>query len=225
LILAINTSTIQFGVSLMQEDGSVLSEVFMRPCKGNFGMLMPALDAAFQFTTADVRELRTIVVAKGPGSFTGLRIGLAMAKGMAQSLGTPLVGVSSLEAIAHQIPFSNYPICPLIESRRGDVFTALFAWSTGNQMVRIRKDCCLRYEDFPSLVEKETIFVGNSFNTQVQLISEVLGNKALFAPAHLWNLRASTIGQLGLARYGNSDFDDIRDLVPAYLRPPDIRPA
>ena len=210
---------------MVQEDGSVLSEFLLHPGKGNFGMLMPAVDAMFQFTRSEVREIQTVAVAKGPGSFTGIRIGLAMAKGMAQSLDVPLIGISSLEAMAHQLAFTNTPVCPLIDSRRGDVFTALFRWSTGNQMVRIMEDCCLRYEDFPSVIERNTIFLGNNLNTRLQLISELLGSKASFAPAHFWNLRASAVGQLGLIRYRNGDFDDIQDLVPTYLRPPDIRPT
>jgi tRNA threonylcarbamoyladenosine biosynthesis protein TsaB len=225
LILAINTSTIQFGVSIVKEDGAILSEYLLHPGKGNFGMLMPAVDAMFQFSHGEVGEIRAVVVAKGPGSFTGMRIGLAMAKGMAQSLGVPLIGVSSLEAMAHQLAFTNHPICPLIDSRRGDVFTALFRWSEGNQIIRLQEDCCLRYEDFPSFIEKETIFVGNNQNNQVHLISELLGEKALFAPGHFWHLRSSTLGQLGLIRYAHGDFDDVRDLVPTYLRPPDIRPT
>jgi hypothetical protein len=91
-------------------------------------------------------------------------------------------------------------------------------------MIRTQQDTCLRIEDLPSVIEKPTIFLGNHFNTQGHLIREMFGPKAELAPAYLWNLKASAVGTLGLKRFLDQDFDDLQELVPTYLRPPDIRP-
>ncbi|MBW2027766.1 MAG: tRNA (adenosine(37)-N6)-threonylcarbamoyltransferase complex dimerization subunit type 1 TsaB [Deltaproteobacteria bacterium] len=224
MILAFNTSTLQYGMALMDERGSVISEFFLAPRSRNFGHFMPSLDSMLRTTGVETKDLRAIIVARGPGSFTGLRVGLSAAKGICQGLQIPLIGVSSLEALASQIPFPSKPICPIIDSRRGEVFAALFSASEGEPIERVRDDTPLRFEELDSFVIDKTLFVGNDFAGQGRLIHDLLGPRALLAPPPLWNLRASALGIAGLERYRKGDFDDLRDLVPAYLRPPDIRP-
>ena len=223
MILAVNTTTRQFGLALMDMQGAVLAEYLNLPKERNFSGFMPALHALMESANVGMEEIQTIAVAIGPGSFTGMRVGLAMAKGMTQGLKIPIIGVSSLEALASQVIYANYPICPIIDSRKGEVFTALFHWSDDGEMVRTREDTCLRIEDLASMATETTIVLGNDFNRQSPLIKEALGAEAVLAQAHLWNLRASAVGTLGLKRFLAQDFDDAQDLVPIYLRSPDIR--
>ena len=225
MILAVNTTTRQFGLALTDMQGAVLAEYLILPKERNFSGFMPAVNALLECSKRRTEEIQTIAVAIGPGSFTGMRVGLAMAKGMSQGLRIPIIGVSSLEALAGQVPYVNHPVCPIIDSRKGEVFTALFYWSDDGEMIRTREDTCLRIEDLASMATETTIvLVGNDFNRQGSLIKEVLGAEAVLAQAHLWNLRASAVGALGLKRFQAHDFDDPQDLVPIYLRPPDIRP-
>ena len=224
MILALNTTTRQFGLSLMDMHGVVLAEYLILPKERNFSGFMPAFHTLMESARVGTEEIQTIAVAIGPGSFTGMRVGLAMAKGMAQGLRIPIIGVSSLEALAGQITYAKYPVCPIIDSRKGEVFTALFQRSNDGEMVRTREDTCLRIEDLDSISTETTIILGNNFNRQSHLIQEALGAKAILARAHLWNLRASVVGRLGIKRFLAQDFDDPQDLVPIYLRPPDIRP-
>lgn len=224
MILAVNTTTRQFGLALMDMHGAVLAEYLILPKERTYGGFMPSVHALMESADVGMGEIQAISVAIGPGSFTGMRVGLAMAKGMAQGLKIPIIGVSSLEALAGQVPYVNHPICPIIDSRRGEVFTALFLWSDDNEMVRTREDTCLRIEDLASMATETTIILGNDFNRQSPQIKEALRSKAVLAQAHLWNLRASSVGTLGLKRFLAQDFDDAQDLVPIYLRPADIRP-
>ena len=224
MILAVNTTTRQFGLALMDMQGTVLAEYLIMPKEKNFGGFMPAFHTLMESANIGMEEIQTIAVAIGPGSFTGMRVGLAMAKGMTQGLKIPIIGVSSLEALALQVIYANYTVCPIIDSRKGEVFTALFHWSDEGEMIRTREDTCLRIENLASMVTKTTIVLGNDFNRQSPLIKEVLGAEAVLAQAHLWNLRASAVGTLGLKRFLAQDFDDAQDLIPIYLRPPDIRP-
>jgi len=208
----------------MKEDGTILSECYMASGSKNFRRFMPAIDFLLSNSNVVMEDIKALIVATGPGSFTGLRVGLSEAKGMAQGIQIPIIGVSSLEAMAAQLPFAALPVCAIIHSRKGEVFAALFSWVDDQGMVRTQQDTCLRIEDLTSIIEKPTLFLGNDYNTQGHLLREMLGPKAELAPAHLWNLKASAVGTLGLKRFLAQDFDDLQELVPTYLRPPDIRP-
>jgi len=224
MILSVNTSTIQFSIALMQENGSILAEYFMSPSEKYFKNFMPATHSLLSTSDSNLQDIKAIIVAIGPGSFTGLRVGLSAAKGMCHGLQIPIIGVSGLEAMANQLPHSNYPVCPIIQSGKGEIFSALFIWHDIIKMVRIREDTCLKLKELPTYIEETTIFLGNDLNSQGHIIKKMLGCKALLAPAPLWNLKASAVGAIGLERFHNQDFDDLQDLVPSYLRPPDIRP-
>lgn len=224
MFLAINTSTLQFGLALLEDDGTVSAEYLTSRGRRHFGSLMPALGFLLDTLECDVRELKALVVATGPGSFTGLRVGLSAAKGLCHALEAPIIGISSLEALASQVPYSALPIAPILDSRKGEFFTAQFSWSDGRDLLRDKEDMCLKIEDLPSLFEEPILFVGNDFSIQGPLIQRMLGSKAFLAPAHCWTVRATSIGFLGLTRFHSHEFDDPQSISPTYLRPPDIRP-
>jgi tRNA threonylcarbamoyladenosine biosynthesis protein TsaB len=225
MILAINTTTLQFSLALVREDGAVAAEYLMSERKGHFGNLMPALDFILTASDPDLQSLKAVVVALGPGSFTGLRVGLAMAKGIAHARSVPLLGASSLEALAGQVSYADLPIAPILDSRRGELFTARFVRSEHGALRRELEDASVPLNAFPDLFRGETLFVGNDLTTQGALIREHLGRSAHLAPPPCWGLRASAVGALGLVRYRARDFDDLHRLTPIYLRPPDIRPG
>jgi tRNA threonylcarbamoyladenosine biosynthesis protein TsaB len=201
-----------------------VAEYFMSPASKNFGDLMPSLDFLLTKCRANPRDIEGLVVSVGPGSFTGLRVGISAAKGMAEALGTPLIGVSSLEALANQCPFVPHPVCPVLNSRKGEVFVALFDWHQNEGMVRKEHDTCVKLEELTSFVKETTLFVGTDYNRQAAGIKKFLGSRASLAPPPFWNIKASMVGALGLVRYRKGDFDEPENLVPFYMRPPDIRP-
>ena len=224
MILSINTSTIQFSSALMQENGAILAEYFTSPGSKNFSGLMPAIDYLLTTSKSNTKNIKAIIVAIGPGRFTGLRVGLAAAKGIAKALQIPIIGVSSLEALASQLPHTSYPVCPVLDSRKGEVFTALFNWSDDHEMVRVEKDTCLKIDELPSFIRETTLLLGNDFNRQGHVIAEMIGHKALLALPPFWGLKASAVGNAGLKRFHEQYFDELKDLVPFYMRSPDIRP-
>ena len=224
MILAINTSTMQFALALLAEDGTLLTEHLMPGGKGHFGSLMPALDFMLNSSKSKIVDVKCISVATGPGSFTGLRVGISLAKGLCYALGVPVVGVSSLEAMASQLPFADLPMVTILTSRKGEAFTAQFSWNENRELIRERADASLKFDDFPSLFEKPTLFVGNDYANQGHLLKKLLGPSAHLAPSSLWNLKASSVGSLALKKFLVDDLDDPYLLNPVYLRPPDIRP-
>ena len=224
MILALNTATNQYRIALLQEDGTLSAEIFLAPGSARYATFLPNLHHLFQISQSDVGHIEAVVVTTGPGSFTGLRVGLATAKGLAQGLRRPLIGVSSLEALASHLPSSTHPICPILNSRRGEVFCAVFAHDVDGTFQQIKAITCLPFEDLPDYVEETAVIVGHDFEKQGARVKAVFGNRAVLAPTHLWTLKASAVGARGLDRYRAQDFDDIEGLVPTYLRPPDIRP-
>lgn len=223
MFLSLNTSTVQFSMALMEESGALRAEYFMTPVSKNFKGFMPALHDLLTRSSLKADQIEALIVARGPGSFTGLRVGLSAAKGFCQGLGIPIIGVSGLEAMVNQVPHTTHPICPIINSRKGEVFAALFQWSDMGKRVRMKEDSCLSMEELPSFIEGKTLFLGNDFSRQGSEIVKTCGQKALLAPSHLWNLRASAVGALGLERFQQRDYDELQDLVPSYLKSPDIR--
>ncbi len=225
MILALSTSTPQFGVALMTIQGTVLAEVVSGVGRANFRGLMPAVDYLVDFCGTPIEEIEAVIVAKGPGSFTGLRVGLSAAKGMARGLEIPLLGVSSIAALAYRIPFCDRPVCAVLDSRKGELFYGVYNRPLHGPMTCQREEGCIRESDLPKLIEESTVFIGNNYPRQGPLIQGLIGDKAVCAPPALWHPAASAVGAVGLERYLHGETDDLRDLVPVYFRPPDIRYA
>jgi tRNA threonylcarbamoyladenosine biosynthesis protein TsaB len=224
MFLALNTSTVQFSMAILGEDGALVADYHISPRAKNFRGFMPAFEFLLAATGMDLKVFKAVMVSSGPGSFTGLRVGLSAAKGLAQGLNIPLIGISSLEALAAQIPHPRLPVCPVIDSRRDEIFAALFSWGDEGRMERVRQDACMRYEDLSEYIDQPTLFLGNAFGRQARRIKVALGERAILAPPDDWHPGAATVGRLGLQRYRKHDFDDLCELVPLYFRPPDIRP-
>ncbi len=224
MILAINTSTLQFALALMETDGSILAEYLSANGKGHFGALMPALDFLLKTSELDLIELKALIVAVGPGSFTGLRVGLSAAKGICHGLDIPIIGISSLEALASQVLFPDLSINPILDSRKGEFFAAQFIYRGERKLTRKMEDICLKADELSLLSSEHSVFIGNSYASQAELLKKIIGPQVLLAPPHFWNLSASAVGFLGLKRFLARDFDNPETLNPLYLRPPDIRP-
>jgi tRNA threonylcarbamoyladenosine biosynthesis protein TsaB len=225
MILAINTSTPQFSLALVDESGTLLAEWTLSPRTKDFRHFMTALDHLLQVSGVALEEISGLAVAKGPGSFTGLRVGLSAAKGFCEGLGVPIVALSSLEVLASQCPGVSIPICPVIDSRKEEVFAGLYTWSEGQELVRLEPETCLKIRELPGFIKQKAFVLGTDFNRQMGPIASAAGDRAILAPPSFWSLRAATLGMLAARRARAQGFDMLQDVVPSYLRPPDIRPS
>lgn len=223
MIFAINTSSFLFSIALIKRNGALIGEysLFSGPKGGR--PLFPALDELLIRSKSDLRDAEAVAVAAGPGSFTGLRVGLSMAKGVCQALEIPLVGVDSLEALASQIFHPVYPICPVIGSRRGEVFAALFRSNENGEAVRVKRDVCIKINDLEGFLEEKTILIGDDFGSQASALMKAAGQKGLVAPCSFWAPKAAPVGMVALRRLEQGYSDDLEAFVPMYLRPPDIQ--
>ncbi|MFP7299945.1 tRNA (adenosine(37)-N6)-threonylcarbamoyltransferase complex dimerization subunit type 1 TsaB [Neobacillus niacini] len=215
-ILAIDTSNYPLGVALI-EDNQVLGEYITNLKKNHSVRIMPAIQTLMTDCDRVPAQLTKIVVAKGPGSYTGVRIGVTIAKTMAWSLKIPLVGISSLEIIAAGAGryFNGY-VSPLFDARRGQIYTGLYEYQSG-ELTAVRDDRLVMSADWAASLKelkKPILFAGNDISLHQAVISETLGSQAAFAAITEHNPRPSELALLGDKKQG----DDIHYFVPNYIR-------
>lgn len=205
------------GVALVGE-GGLVAEYALNIEITYSERLLPAIDRVLADARLAVADLGGIAVAIGPGSFTGLRIGLSTAKGLAAASGKPLVGVPTLRALAWGLPFCPHPICPILDARKGEVYCALFRWD-GGELLQVMEDAALPPRLLAERLTGPTVLLGEGLATYGELLAEALGGRALFPPAPLRGPRPAAVAALGRERLLRGERDDPAGLVPRYLRP------
>jgi len=182
--------------------------------------LLAAIHAIMQECELEWSDLDGLAVCLGPGSFTGLRIGLTTVKGIAMATGLPLLGVSSLEALASQLPHCNMNICPILDARKQEVYTALYQTATG-QLTTEMEPSVIGIEKLTEAITKPTLFTGDGVAVYKEIISTRLAELACFAPPQLIFPRAAALGSLALAQFKTQNFLDPASAAPLYIRPSD----
>lgn len=215
-ILAIDTSNYALGVALLEER-QVLGEYITNLKKNHSIRIMPAIHTLMKDCEKVPADLTKIVVAKGPGSYTGVRIGVTIAKTLAWTLAIPLVGISSLEILAAGTGryFDGY-VSPIFDARRGQVYTGLYQFENSN-LNSVESDRLVMLSDWAAKLSQTTkpiLFVGNDLQIHQTKIEEVLGPHAIFAASTEHNPRPAELALLGSDKPG----DDIHSFVPNYIR-------
>lgn len=214
-ILAMDTSNQVLGIALLKDD-QLIGEITTNIKKNHSVRLMPAIDQLMREVTMTPQDLDKIVVAKGPGSYTGVRIGLTTAKSMAWALDIPVVGVSSLEALAWQGRFYNAYICPFFDARRGLVYTGLYQMRHNNlDVVGDEKNVLM--EDWLKELAKaqqDVLLLSPDIEKHQEMIQTYLGDRAMIpaGPFHMAN--PSHLAFAG----SNKPSDSTHTLIPNYLR-------
>ncbi|HEX6594895.1 MAG TPA: tRNA (adenosine(37)-N6)-threonylcarbamoyltransferase complex dimerization subunit type 1 TsaB [Bacillota bacterium] len=214
-ILAMDTSTHTLGVAVMKNE-RIIGEIVTDLKKNHSIRLMPAIAALMKETNIVPEQLDKIVVAKGPGSYTGVRIGLTTAKTMAWALNIPIVGVSSLEALAYQGRFYNSFICPFFDARRRMVFTGLYQWD-GQQMKRIVHEQNVLMEDWLEFLgrkKKQILFLSPHIDAYRTIIKDHLGDHSLIPEDVYQMAKPSHLALAGKMKQADHTYT----LTPNYLR-------
>jgi tRNA threonylcarbamoyl adenosine modification protein YeaZ len=220
VLLAFDTSTETASLALAQHE-TVLAELTWRSKQNHTTQLLPTLNQLFNLTETDAKVLKAIIVAQGPGSFNGLRVGVASAKGLAFSLGIPIVGVNSLEVAAYQYAESGLPVCVIFNAGRSEVATATYQKKYGNWQQLIAADI-ITVEYLCKQITKKTLFCGEFLPAVAAQITALLKSKAVIPPLIPDFKRASFLLELGRQRLEAGDVDNVVTLQPIYLRRPPI---
>ncbi len=216
--------TIQTAVpagSLALSDGErLLAEINLDIRKNPTEWLLDAVDDLLAKSELQRSDLDAIGIVRGPGSFTGLRVGLATAKGLALATGCPLLGVSSLQTLAMQIPFSRLPVCAMLDARKKEVYAALYSWESG-RMQAVSDERVLRPDALLEGIAEDTLFVGSGASLYRTLIVRQLGGRAHFPPSMLNLPRAGAAACLAVLEWEAGRLFSPEELTPTYLRASD----
>jgi tRNA threonylcarbamoyladenosine biosynthesis protein TsaB len=236
-ILGIETSTMTGSVALMDEERLIAEytlNLSRRSKERRVGVsaplrkethtsrLMPAVDRMLKDASLTIKDVNGIAVSLGPGSFTGLRIGIATAKGLAQGLDIPIVGIPTLDGLAFNLSHYKDLICPILDARKGEVYTALYR--NGERLTKymacepdsLLKELRSRIKDQGSRI----VFLGDGIETYGDLIRKKLGKKVVFAPKSRRLTNASSIAELGLKKLKRGKKTELLTLKPIYVRAP-----
>lgn len=220
-ILGIDTATACGGIGIIDDDAVVAEYAFHRD-ETPSAQLVPAIEALLKEAQLDLGGIDGMAISLGPGSFTGLRVGLSAVKGLALATEKPVAGIPTLDALAAQLPPTPSQICPLVDARKGEVYTALYKQGGNGKVEQLTPYQVISpsrlLEELPL---QETVFVGDGVEVYEELIVKRLGDKALLPPPHLRSLRGTTVATLGLQRLMHGEGDDVASLAPIYVRPSD----
>lgn len=219
IVLSVDSSSKVATVAILKDD-VLLGEYILNDKREHSVILMPLIQELLKECNLTIDDIDGYVVSKGPGSFTGLRIGMATIKGMSFGNNKPYISISSLDALAYNLISFNGIICPIMDALRENVYTALYKNNNDN-LEKIMDYTALDLDELINLLKnkkEEVIFVGDGLSKHKQYICDNLPN-AHFAPAHLNIIRASSLGELGLKLLKNGICDDSNS-APLYLKKP-----
>ncbi len=212
LIFGVDTCSMAATSAIFDGD-KLLAQTVINHKKTHSQKIMPQIENLFSLSELSAKDIDAFAAAVGPGSFTGVRIGVATVKGMAQALNKPCVPVSTLEALAFPLSFFPGIVCPILDARRGQVYNALF--ENGK---RIRQDRALSLSELlEEIKDKNVIFCGDGAAPYKE---DILKEKpdANFAPKILTMNLAGSVCEIAYKKYEKGEAVSARELVPSYIR-------
>lgn len=218
-ILALDASGIVATVAIASEE-EIIAEYTIKYKKTHSQTLLPMIDEIMRFVELKMTDIDYIAVTRGPGSFTGLRIGAATAKGLAQAMKIPVVPVSTLEALAFNVTDSNYLICPIMDARRNNVFTGIYK-NEQNKIECVMKQDALSIDeliDKLNVMNEKVIFVGDGIKAHNEYIRKNLKVEFKYAPISVREQKASSLANLAIEYIKEGRVVDSKDFELEYLR-------
>lgn len=218
-ILALDSSGLVASVAVVEND-NLLGEYTMNYKKTHSQTLLPMLDQVAGMMELDLNTIDVIAVSAGPGSFTGLRIGSATAKGLALALDKQIVSVPTVDAMAFNLWGTSEQICPLMDARRNQTYTGLYEFE-GDEFKTILPQCVVMIDEIIARINesgRKTIFLGDGIEVFREYITEHITVPYSFAPAMSNKQRAASVAVLGGRLYGEGKAEPAADHKPDYLR-------
>jgi tRNA threonylcarbamoyladenosine biosynthesis protein TsaB len=218
-ILALDSSGLVASVAVVEDD-NLLGEYTVNYKKTHSQTLLPMLDEVAKMIELDLNTVDVIAVSAGPGSFTGLRIGSATAKGLALALEKKIVSVPTVDALAYNLWGSPDVVCPLMDARRQQAYTGLYRFWEG-QFKTVLPQCAVGIEEITAQINElgqRVVFLGDGVPVFAEYLKEHLQVPYTFAPAHNNKQRAASVAVLGGILYAQGAAEDAAEHKPEYLR-------
>lgn len=219
IVLASDTSTKRAHFALL-EGVSLQHEVLITTEKKHGETILPAIEELLSMAGREIGEVDLFVTTVGPGSFTGIRVGVSALKGLAFALNKPLVGVSTLETLAMNVPDSSMVVCPMMDARRDEIYTGLYKFN-GEAGVpeQTGEERAVAPADFLEKLNGDVLFLGDGAIRYERLIRRMLPKRSFFVPPSENDISAGAAGLLGVHKFRSGDFIESALLKPRYLRP------
>lgn len=218
-ILAIESSAMVASVAIVDEQ-SVLAEYTINHKKTHSQTLLSMIDEIVEMTETKLEEIDAIAVSGGPGSFTGLRIGSATAKGLGLALNKPLIHIPTMDAMAYNFAGSNRVVCPMMDARRQQVYTGIY--QCGNAFNILKEQDVVMIQDLVNELNemnREVVLLGDGVPVNLKYIEENMKVPYVIAPVHQNRSRGAAVGALALQYYAEGKMENAREHLPNYLRP------
>lgn len=222
-ILAVDSSSLTASVSLVEDDITV-AEYTVNYKKTHSQTLLPMLDEIVTMTEQDLSLVDAIAIAAGPGSFTGLRIGSATVKGLAQALNKPVISVPTVDGLAGNLYGTDKLVCPIMDARRNQTYTGLYEFIRKNEeyeMHKVKEQCAVDIAEIISVINelgREVIFLGDGVPVFADVIKQQVTVPYSFAPNTCNRQRAAVIGWLAGKLYAQGKAETATEHAPEYLR-------
>jgi tRNA threonylcarbamoyladenosine biosynthesis protein TsaB len=220
-ILAIETSTMLGGLAIVDDSSGLIAEARLNVKSTHSERLMTEIDHVLKQSGIGIPDIDIFAVAIGPGSFTGLRIGLSTVKGFSYATGKQIIAVPTLEALAWNFPLSLYPVCTILDARKKEVYAALFQ-REAEGFTRLMEEVSLKIDRLVEKIDKLShggvIFAGEGALLYKDRIIEVMGGKAIFPSREKMVPSPANVASIGLQKAFRGEFSDPVNLVPFYIR-------
>jgi len=217
-VLGIDTSTSCGTVGLI-DDEQVLSDTLLNIPVTHSERLLGAIEFSLREARCSIEDVEGWAISLGPGSFTGLRIGVSTVKGLAFATGKPVAGIGTLDVLASQVSPTPYLICPILDARKKEVYSAFYRYGEGGVLLRQSEDQVLRPEDLVKRINGQTILIGDGVRTYRDLLLRSLPSLAIFPAAPLHIPHGSMVAKLGFELLKKGDHLNVSTFSPIYIRP------
>lgn len=218
-ILAIDSSSMVATVAVVT-DGVLNAEYTIHHKKTHSQTLLPMIDEIKRMTELDMETIDAIAIAGGPGSYTGLRIGSATAKGFGLALNKPIINVPTMDALAYNLFSSQYIVCPIMDARRRQVYTGIYRFQ-GTEMEIIKPQCIMMIDKLIHELDKigmPVMFLGDGVEVNRDEIEATMASEHYFAPSSMNRQKASSLAALAEIYYQKGKIENSDEHKPEYLR-------
>ena len=216
-VLALETATLTGGAAIVDDSAGLIGEVRIDVKVAHSERLMPSVEWLLEASNLTIEEIDAFAVSIGPGSFTGLRIGVSTVKGFAYAANKPIVPVPTLDAMAGMFTFCPHIICPMLDARKNQIYTALYKWE-GTRCEKIMPEVAADPVEFLGQINETVVLTGDGSETYRELIVSTLKDNAVFAPATKMSPSAAAVAEIAVEKIKRGITADPVSLTPFYIR-------